>query len=77
MNITNTTMVVSTQEAVGRLVRYLMALQAEEIGQLFEDLSSGDLSFWDECTEQELLGIKPLLDEMVSLDAIKRKGGSV
>ena len=77
MNITKTTTVVSTQEAVGRLVRYLMALQAEEIGQLFEDLSSGDLSFWDECTEAELLGIMPLLQEMVSLNEIKRKGGSV
>lgn len=77
MNITKTTTVVSTQEAVRRLIQYLMALRAEEIGQLFIDLTSGDLSFWDECTEAELQGIMPLLTEMVSLDAIKRKGGSV
>lgn len=77
MNITKTTTVVSTQEAVRRLLEYLMSLRAEEIGQLFIDLTSGDLSFWDECSEQELLGIKPLLDEMVALDAIKKKGGSV
>lgn len=77
MNITNTTTVVSTQEAVRRLIQYLMALQAEEIGQLFIGLTVGDLSFWDECSEQELLGIKPLLDEMVALDVIKKKEGSV
>lgn len=77
MNITKTTTVVSTQEVVRRLLEYLMSLRAEEIGQLFIDLTSGDLSFWDECSEQELLGIKPLLDEMVALDAIKKKGGSV